>query len=453
MTAVRSENRILDGAIVPTFFHFALSSVAGLLALTTASLVDGYFVGNFVGADALASITLLIPYFTLLFGAALMLAVGGVVSAGRALGKGEPEEASADFSKSLIATCVLSTAAMVLSSTWPNTLFTALGAPKALHPLMLEYFRVFSVVLVLQLGSMVLYYFVRLGGRPVLATAGLVCGAAGNILLDAVFVGYWGWGLAGAAWATGAAQLLQLAVLLIYFRDPDRQLRFSLRQRSWRSLISTAFNGVSEFINELSAGLVIFLLNWLLVARQGVEGVAAFTVTNYLIFLSLMLFYGIADAIHLLVSQNLGAGRDDRIRQFLRVAALVVLLLGCSLAAVLLFGRHYLAGLFLEPSDPSVTVLAAGYLAILWPLFLVNGLNVLMSVYLTAMHQPLPSALIALSRSLVLPVLILLAIAVWLPAWPLVAAIPLAEWLTFVFALLLVSRFRPGRLVQRQIAA
>lgn len=448
MAQTGPEGSILESAIVPTFFRYAGPSVAGLLAITSATLVDGYFVGNYVGAEALAAITLLIPYFTFLFGIALMLAVGGTVSAGRYLGGGQMEQASAIFSKTLIAVVCISVTAMLVTGLFPEWLFRLLGAPAELHPLMLEYFSIISGVLIIQLTAMALYYFIRADERPYLATTGLVCGAVANILLDALFVGYWQWGLTGAAWATGLAQLLQLGILLHYFRGKTRRLRFGLRQREWRSLVRTAFNGVSEFINELSVGLVIFLLNWLLIARQGVEGVAAFTVVNYLIFLSLMLFYGIADAIHLLVSQNYGAGNGRRIGQFMKTAVVVVMGLSTGLLLALMLAGEQLTGLFLSPDERLARELAVEYVGVLWPLFLVNGLNVLLSVYLTAMHLPLPSALVALSRSLILPVALLLAIATWFPGMPLVAALPLAEWLTFLLALALFWRFQPARLIR-----
>ena len=435
-------NPVLSGPVWPTFFRYALPSVAGLLALTTASIVDGIFIGNFAGADALAALNLLIPYFTLLFGVALMLAIGGTVKAGKFLGENNPAAASAIFSKCLIGTVVISLISLVLSLGFEKALFQALGADETLFPLMQSYFRVIVWAMVVQLAGMVLYYFVRVDGFPELATTALVTGAVGNILLDALLVGYLDWGLQGAALATGLAQVLQLAVLLRYFRRP-RKLRFNLRQRNWGELLQAAYNGVSEWINEASVGVVMLLINWLLITSYGVDGVAAFTVVNYIIFLSLMVFYGIADAMHVLVSHNLGAGNSVRIRQFMVCGGGVIgLLSGILLLALWLLGGA-LIDLFLDPGDIQAGVLATEFLAILWPLFLVNGFNVLVSVYLTAIHKPLPSATIALARGLILPVVLLLVLGFWLPDWPLLAALPLAEWLTFALALAFLLRFRP----------
>ncbi|MDS1311062.1 MATE family efflux transporter [Marinobacter xiaoshiensis] len=447
-TPNQASDPILAGPCWPAFFRYTIPSVAGLLALTTANIVDGIFIGNFAGADALAALNLLIPWFTLLFGMALALAIGGTVRAGRYLGEGKRDAASAIFSKCLMATVALALAGALLGLLCHEPIYRLLGASPAVFPLMSEYFLVIIWVMVLQLFTMVLYYFVRVDGFPELATTALVLGAAGNIVLDALLVGYLDYGLRGAATATGLAQLLQLAVLMLYFHKPSRKLVFRLRQHNWCEVAKAFTNGVSEWINEMSVGLVMLLINWLLITSQGLAGVAAFTVVNYLIFLSLMLFYGISDAMHVLISHNLGAGNTERIRQFMGCGVTVILTLALALvSSVWLFGNQ-LVRLFLDTSsDPAIALLADQFLTILWPLFVVNGINVLLSVYLTATHHALPSALVAFSRSLVLPALLLMGLAQFAPDWPLLLALPLAEWLTFGLALALFFRFRPRRLV------
>lgn len=438
---------ILTGPRWPVFFRYALPSVAGLLALTTANIVDGIFIGQFAGADALAALNLLIPYFTLLFGLALMLAIGGTVRAGRYLGEGNTGAASAIFSKCLVTTLAISLAATLLCLVFHETVYRALGASPELFPLMSEYFLVIIWVMVIQLASMVLYYFVRVDGKPALATTALMTGAFANIALDALLVGVLDYGLTGAAFATGIAQIFQLLVLFRYWRSPSRRLQFRIRQSNWGEVRQAAANGVSEWINEVSVGLVLLLINWLMMASHGVAGVAAFTVINYLIFLSLMMFYGISDAMHVLISHNLGAGNARRVRDFMICGSTVIIGLSITLLGTLWLSGTGLIGLFLDDSAAAQRALAIEFLSVLWPLFLINGLNVLLSVYLTAMHQPLPSAAVALSRSLVLPAALLVLLARFAPDLPMLLALPIAEWLTFALAITLFLRYRPHRLI------
>ncbi len=373
-----SSDRILSGAVTPTFFYFVIPSIAALLALTTANLVDGLFIGNFVGAEALAAINFLIPYLALVFGMALMLAIGGSVRAGKFLGEKNSQAASATFSKCIITVVIFALVMANINLLFSRWIFSALGAPESLHPLMREYFHITACFLPAQLLSVVLYYFIRADGKPVMATVALTSGALGNILLDALFIGYFQWGIAGAAWATGMSQLLQLSSLCCYCWQPLRRLHCQLRLTQWTEVTQAAFNGISEFVNEMSGGLVILLVNWLLVTRIGVDGVSAFTVINYSLFASLMIFYGIADAMQLLVAQNFGARQVQRIRHFMFTSVAAILTLGGVLIALLLGGRVHWIGWFVSAHETAVITLAADFILVIWPIFLVNCLNVLL---------------------------------------------------------------------------
>jgi len=437
-------SRIFEGPILASFFYYVIPSMIGLVALTTANLVDGMVVGNYLGPNALASVTLLIPYFTLLFGLALMLAIGGSVRAGKYIGEGDVPSASAIFSKSLIATFALSLTFAFVTTLFDDTVYALLGAPSELIPTISAYFQVISWVLVLQLVTMVLYYFVRADDHPMLATSALVTGAIINIVLDILFIGYLEMGIAGAAYATGIAQIVQLLILSRYFLSKKKTLSFSLKQTNWRELFSSCYNGISEFINELSGGIIIFLLNWLLISRAGVDAVAAFTVVNYLIFLSLMMAYGFADALHLLVSQNFGAGQLQRIQSFLHAAFWSVIVMGSLVVSGLLLAGDNIILLFLENDQPDIIALSHSLILLIWPLFLVNSANIILSCYLTAVHQPTPSAAVALSRSLILPAGLLLTLNLLFDDWQFLIALPIAEWLTFAFALTLAYRWRPS---------
>lgn len=444
MSQAASERSVLEGPVLRTFFFYAVPSLIGLVAISTASIVDGMFVSRYVGADALAAVNLLLPYFTVLFGLALMLSLGGSIRAGHYLGAGDTAAASAIFSKSLVAVLLLSSVAALLGNAYDHALFRVLGAPDGLFPLMRDYFRVISVALVVQLGTLVVYYFVRLDARPLLATSAVVTGALANIALNAWFVAHLGWGVRGAAYATALAQLLQLAVLLSHFVSGKAGLSFNPLQRGWNELRHSALGGASELVNEVSVGVVALVLNWLMVSRIGVHGVAAFTVVNYVTFASLMVYYGTADALHLLVSQNMGAGDPQRARAFLKCALGCAAGFGALLAgSLLLLGEHWLR-LFLSSSPQAVLSQAEVFLGLVWPLLLFNGANVVFTVYLAAMQRPLPASLLALSRSLVLPALLLFGIAQLAPGTPFILALPLAEGLTFLLGVGFLVRLQRG---------
>lgn len=446
-TSDLEDNRAITGSIVPTFFHYFIPSFLGLLAMSSAAIVDGIFIGNFVSSDALAALNLLTPFLTLLIGVVLMLSVGGSVRVGKAIGEKDYAHASANFSKTLIAAVIFSVITVVLSLSFEQVLYRALGATDLLMPLMQEYFRIFAPFLIAQLFTITLYFFVRIDGLPNLAAITLVIGSSTNIGLDYVFIALWDWGLAGAAWATAISQILQILILSYYFFSPKRNLHFSLQQKRWSEIFQAAFNGISEFINETSSGFIAFLLNWLLIISIGEDGVAAITIINYLLWLGLMLFYAIGDANQVLISQNYGARSASRLKAFMLSGAALGTAFSFIFVIALAFYNEALVGLFLGEESQEAMQYAIQYALILWPIFLFNGINVLVSSYLTATHNPAPSAIIATSRGLVLPALLLALFYYLIPQIHFLWALPLAELITFAMAVYFYQLYKPERLL------
>ncbi|WP_239643921.1 MATE family efflux transporter [Grimontia indica] len=447
-----SKNRVLDAPIVPTFFYFAIPSFIGLVAISSASIVDGMFVGRFLGADALAAINLLIPYITFVFAVSLMIAIGGTVQAGEHIGKDELDKANAAFTQSMLGAFGFSSSMAMISSIFSTELFYFLGAPASLHPLMERYFSVLTVCMIVQLTTMVLYYFVRADGFPMLATSALMVGAATNITLDYVFLGVLGLGIEWAAWATTFAQLLQLSVLIFYFAKPSRTLSLSKAGLEIRKFVSALINGASEFINEISVGIVIFTVHWLLMKNGGQEAVAGFSIANYILFVSMMMFYGVVDAIHILVSQNKGAGNLYRINRFMALAATTIVFISSALVYLCLVKPDTVTELFLTDLDEKASSHALSYIAIIWPCLMLSGINVLISAYFTAMQLPKQSAAIALSRGLVLPVSLIFGLVIFFKDQHFLTALPLAEFFTLLIACALFIRQQKHMSIKRPLA-
>ena len=185
MSSASDQNQqALKGAVVPAFLKYLALAVLGLIAMTSAMLVDGLFIGNYVGVTALAAVNLIIPISTLLFGVGMMLSIGGSVRAGKYLGEDDKPAASAIFSKTLVCMALYGTVAISLALAFEEALFTGLGASRELLPAMSEYYRIIMPFLLAQLIVLALYYFIRMDGYPNLVATALTIGAVVNILLD-----------------------------------------------------------------------------------------------------------------------------------------------------------------------------------------------------------------------------------------------------------------------------
>jgi MATE family, multidrug efflux pump len=442
-----SFNPALHGSPLKGFLKYAIPSALGILAMSTASVIDGIFIGRYEGSDALAAINLVIPIFSMAFGIAFMLAVGGSVVAGKYVGEGNYTGASNIFSKTLIAAIVYGVLLVLAGIHNNHSLFALLGAEPELFGAMSEYFDTLIWFLPMQIATAIYYFFVRIAGYPTLSSAALIIGAVTNLGLDWWFIAEKGYGLQGAALATGISNTVSVSVLLLHLFKTDRWLQFIPLQSQWGELAKAAFNGLSEFVNEISAGLVTLILNLVIINQLGVTGVAAFSVVSYTLFIGLLLSFSMADALQAISSQCYGARNAQRLNEFIKIASAGVIISALGFITLLLTQGPYLIGLFVSNNDPKLFELALEFIHILWPVFIFNGLNVVISTYLTAIHHAFASAIVALLRSLVFPLLWLAVLIQWMPERSIVSALTLAEVCTLVVAAYLFIRYRPSQVL------
>jgi Na+-driven multidrug efflux pump len=403
----------LTGEVVPVFFRYAIPSVIGILAATSAGIIDGFFIGNYVGADALAAVNISIPAFYLFAAMVFMLAIGGSVTCGKYIGENNTD---AD-----------------------------------LHPLVRDYMIIILAAAPLLIIGFTLDFFVQVDNRPVLAAVSMGFFAVTNVALNWIFIVQWGWGLKGAAWATALAEAGIVLILGSHLLHPKCTLKLvsvPLRWKNcWDEVFQAAWNGFSEFANEVSIGLITLLFNWVMITRMGVAGVAAFAIVGYLLMLGIEVCYGFSGSLGPTVSKNLGARRPDRITQFALIATISSFVFGLLISVLFIAVPDFLVSIFLGEGETETEAIALSFIAVFWPAFLFNGANISLAAYFTAMHKPMQSAIIALSRSLVLPCLGLLLLPTFLGDVGVFMAIPIAEGLTLLLAMWLVSLNRPSRLV------
>jgi len=437
--------RILGDNIITLFYRFTIPSIIGMLAVASAGVIDGVFLGNYVGANALAAVSLSSPLNALFFGLVLMLAVGGMVSAGKFLGAGNRAAASAIFSKTIIAIAIISLLLTGLFLAFTPALVGLLGANEDLSPLTLSYVKIFLYFQPLFMTGFALSYFVRVAGKPNLAGTALLISAISNIVLDWLFITQLHWGIEGAAWATGISYALMFFTLIPFFISGKSPFHFQLKQKQWSDLKRSALNGFSEFSNEISIGITTLLFNWVMITRLGSEGVAAFAVINYIVFVGLMVSYAIGEALQPLISTHLGAKSSQRIKQINAITVFHLLLLAGAIISTLLFIPNAIIELFLESRDYQTISITQSFIALFWPAFIFNGLNIACSAYFTAMHKPIHSTVIAISRSLLFPVIFLLTLPLFLGDTGIFLTIPITEFLTFLLAGFLYARNQPDK--------
>ena len=448
MTEQNTNQKMITGKISQEFVRFAVPSVFGMMAISSAMIVDGIFIGNFVGAIPLASVNIVMPFITIVWGIILMFSSGSAVIAGKYLGENQSDKACNIFSKSAIIVFSAMISLTIISLFFTEQIAVMLGANGETIEMSMDYLRVLSLFYIGFGFAVLMNFFLRIDGKPSYAFFGLLSTMIANIFLDYVFVARLDWGLEGAALATGLAFLVGALVVFPHFIGHYGIIKFVRPKGSWVEMRYAAFNGFSEFLTETSAGLIVLMFNWILVTNIGSMGVAAFTVVDYLLYFSLLIFHGVGEGISPLVSVNFGARKSSRISAFLKIGLVINLLIASLATLALLYWTKDMVNIFLTEGETDITNLATKIVGIIWPMLIFAASNITLTGYLTGMQCARQSALIALTRSLVLPVLLVMIFWKFFGFMYVFYALPISEACVFIFALFLVKGRLPRELIR-----
>lgn len=440
---------MLDTKPYIIFLKYVIPSILGLLAISSASIVDGYFIGNYVGAVGLASINISYPITTVLFGLSLMFAVGSSVMVGKLMGEKKINEASNIFTKSIISVSIISIFVCLLLFFNIGNILDLLNVQDELREKTFQYLPILLMFLPFLMIAIVLDYFVRVDENPNLSFIALLLSSIINIILDYVFIVKYDLGLNGAAYATGISQVTIIFILLPHFFSKKATLKLTKPIGSWVSIFKAAKNGASEFINESSAGITVLIFNYIMLQKFGTSGVAAYTIIGYFIMISVMVSFAIADGVQPIISKNFGALYFNRIKSFLKLAFFSVLIIEGIITLLVLLIPETLINIFLETSELRTKEITIEFITYAWPAFLFLGLNIVITSYLTSIQKPIYSVIIAVMRSLILPILFIVTLPYTFGNSGIFMALAVSEFLTFLIAISFFIKNNPNLIVDK----
>ncbi len=387
--------------------RFVMPSVMMIICTSVYGIVDGFFVSNYVGKTPFAAINLIMPLLMGLGTIGFMIGTGGSAIVSKTMGEGKEELANQYFSMLVWVALGLGTvlSALVFILIRPITL--AFGAEGELLENCVVYGRILLCVMPAFILQFVFQSFFITAEKPGLNLQIQLAAGVANGILDYLFIVVFSWGLAGAALATAAGQVIGGVVPVFYFiRKNDSRLRLA-RARFEKGILAKALaNGSSEMVTNLSVSIVSILYNFKLMMAAGEDGVAAYGIIMYvnIVFMAIFLGYAIGSAP--VVGFHYGAGNHDELRNMFRKS--IVLMAG---AGIVMFG-------IAELTAVPLVMIFAGYDEGLMELtvhgfrlyalsFIMMGVNVWASAFFTALGNGVVSAVISFCRTLVFQVIVI----------------------------------------------
>lgn len=406
--------------------RFTFPSIVMLVFTSIYGVVDGFFVSNFAGKAPFTAVNFIMPFLMILGCAGFMFGTGGSALISRTMGEGDHQKANEIFSMLIYVSIGCGVVLTILGIAFLRPVAAMLGAEGEL----LENSVIYGRIILLATPALLLQYefqclFVT-AEKPNLGLYVTVAAGVINIVLDALFVAVFSWGLEGAAAATALSQCVGGIAPLFYFgRRNNSRLYLVKAKFDGRALLSTCINGSSELMNNISMSVVSMFYNAQLLKYAGEDGVAAYGVLLYVGFVFLGIFIGYAVGVAPVISYHFGAENHRELRGLLRKSSVI---LGAASVMMFVAGEllaRPLSMLFVGYDEGLLAITLRGFL-IYSGSFLFSGFAIFGSSFFTALNDGLTSALLSALRTLVFQVVSILI-------FPLIWELD-GIWLSLVFA-------------------
>lgn len=375
------------------FTKLLVPTIMGMAASALFTVVDGIFVGNGIGSDAMAAVNISAPIFMIITGVGLMFGMGGGILTSINLSQGKKKVANINFTQSVIALVFISLVMTLLLTIFPHKIATLFGSDEYLMDMVVEYLFWFSISLPFTVLVVALPFFIRLT-NPKISMWAMLAATVVNIILDYLFIFVFKWGLFGAAIATDIGEFVGAAIMIVYLFRHSIAIRFVWLKLSVKSLLLTLRNvsymiklGFSVFLSEITISVMIISGNYVFMDYMGADGVAAYSVICYLFPIIFMVFNATVQSAQPIISYNYGCGQMKRSDNALRLSMLFTLAFAFSIMLLFVCFTRSIVTLFI----PDTASAAWGYAVAGLPLFATDylffGINIIIIGYYTSIER------------------------------------------------------------------
>lgn len=409
----------------------AISPIMMMIFTSIYGVVDGLFLSNFVGKEAFAAVNFILPYLMLFSSIGFMFGTGGSALIAKTLGEKQERKANEIFSSLMLCSVLCGILSAVVGCLFLRPIAVWQGAKGVL----LENSLLYGQIYLLGIPACVIQYefqaLFATAGKTKLGLCSTVLSGVTNIVLDAVFLGVFSWGLVGAAAATIISQWIGGLIPFFYFCRPNTSLlRFVKCRPDGKAMVKICTNGSSELVNNLSMAIVSLLYNMQLLHYAGDDGIAVYGILMYVNFLFTAVFWGYIVGAAPIISYHYGTGNKAEVRSLLHKSLTLIGICSLIMFAASELLANPISRFFVSYDQKLLEMTRHGFLLFSFS-FLFAGVSIFSSSFFTALNNGRISAFLSVSRVFVFQVPAIL----FLPSlWKLDGI-----WLSVVFAELLTA--------------
>ena len=428
---------------IKTILQFSIPSIIAMILTSLITVADGFFIGNYVGKEGLAAVNLGLPIVYLYLAVGLMVSVGGVAIAGMALGSRNIKKCYSVFNQTMCTAIVSTVLLSIIILLCIDPILQLLNADTQVVGFFKDYYGIMLLELPIMVINASFGMFIRGEGKPQYFMQVNILNVLLNILLDYLFVRWFGWGVKGIAVASLLAAIVTLLCILYFFIKKSSVYKFRKFDFSSEVLGSTLLNGSSEFVGEMSLSISMFAYNYVILKNIGIDGVTAFTIVGYIAYIFSVVIIGFGQGAGPLISFTYGAKEHLLATSLRKITNFMVLIAGVVVLSFVLVGSEWYSSLFVKSEVVEQMVHSGGIIYAVS--FLFSGINTISSFYFTSIGRAKESAIISSARGLVILLICIFTFpplfgmtGVWLVA-------PITEVLTLLLSLFFIGKESKNR--------
>ena len=438
---MEDQNIYLKPVTVRNIFKFAVPTIAMTVFMSFYTMVDGLFVSNLIGTDALSAINLTAPVIQFVTAVSTMLATGGSAVIMKKMGEQRIREAREDFTFLILVNAAVGIVMCVLGYLTVGSIFGGMNLSLDVERYCVEYlsrYLLFTVPILL-MNNFTLYMI-----ASEKASLSFICSVAGgvlNMVLDYVFIAGFHMGIGGAAVATGLGYSVTAVVGLFVFARKNSLLHFRKPVCRFKVLLNAAANGCSEMATALVTGIITMMFNWTMLHYVGEDGVAAVTIIMYVLMFASSLYTGYSYGVAPMLSYYYGEKNHEKLKKLVSTSLKVIGVISLVTVAASFAATKPLVSIFARPDNPVYGLAVTGNRICTLALFFI-GFNIFASGMFTALSNGIVSAILAFSRSFVFMLVTMLILPAILGVNGIWLATPVAELMALALSALMFVKYR-----------
>ncbi|HZW77902.1 MAG TPA: MATE family efflux transporter [Flavobacteriaceae bacterium] len=376
----------------------AVPASIGILVMSLNVVVDTIFVGNWIGAIAIAAINVVLPISFFISAMGMAVGIGGASIISRALGALDKHKAKCTFGNQ-ISLVMLVTAIMVFFGlTFADELIPVFGGKGDIFEPAKIYYKILLLGVPMLALSMVGTNVIRAEGKPTFAMIAMIIPSVTNLVLDYLFIFVFEWGMAGAAWATVASYALGLIYIMSFFFSGRSELKISFTHLKFKFPILKEISslGFVTLARQAAVSITYLLMNNLLFAYGGETSVAAYGIIGRMLMFALFPVMGMTQGFLPIAGYNYGAHQYQRVRQSINRAITFAGLLALGIFLLIQFFAPQIVTVF--TTEPEILVKTPDYMRWVFAATPIIAIQLIGSAYFQAIGKAVPALLLTLTR-------------------------------------------------------